>query len=109
MMEYGYRFGSAWFDAEGDNWDMADYQIREAIEIQEVGETTRPANRERLTAFEDQFLVPLQNSIAARDKAAFESAYGAAITGCNSCHVATGHAYVVVAVPSFRPADYVQP
>ncbi|HEY3244444.1 MAG TPA: hypothetical protein VGM03_13950 [Phycisphaerae bacterium] len=109
MMEYGYRFGSAWFDAEGNNWDMADYQIREAIEIQEVGETTRPANRERLTAFEDQFLVPLQNAIAARDKAAFESAYGAAVVGCNTCHASTGHPYVAVQIPVSRPADYVQP
>src|SRR6266545_4171438 len=42
MIEYGNRLARLWFAASADNWDMAKYQLDEMIEIQEVGETTRP-------------------------------------------------------------------
>jgi hypothetical protein len=86
MIEYGRRMSSMWFGEQAGNWDMAKYQLIEMIEIQETGETTRPARAQALKTYEANFLDPLEKAIAAKDKAQFETAYKAAIDGCNSCH-----------------------
>src|ERR1041384_6552959 len=74
MIEYGHRMAAVWFAGEAGNWDMAHYQIIEMVEIQEVGETTRPARAPALKSFESSFLDPLDDQIKAKDKAKFESA-----------------------------------
>src|SRR5213078_3939700 len=86
MIEYGHRMAAMWFAGEAGNWDFAEYQLIEMREIQEVGETTRPARAPALKSFESSFLDPLDEAIKAKDKAKFESAYNSAIQGCNSCH-----------------------
>ncbi len=45
MIEYSTRYTNAYYAAKGGNWDLAAYELKEAGEIQEVGETTRPAVR----------------------------------------------------------------
>src|SRR6266508_4515197 len=86
MIEYGHRMSAMWFAEQAGNWDLAEYQLIEMREIQEVGETTRPARAAPLKSFESSFLDPLEDGIKAKDKSKFESAYNAAIQGCNSCH-----------------------
>ncbi len=106
MMEYGLRFALAWQAAQAGNWEMTEYQLDEALEIQEVGEVTRPAKASLLKAFENEHMDPLFDAIQARNLAQFQSAYNSAIDGCNSCHQATGHPYVRVRVPTADVADY---
>lgn len=86
MIEYGHRMAAVWFYGEAANWDAAHYQLIEMREIQEVGETTRPARAPALKSFESSFLDPLDDAIMANDKTQFESTYNSAIQGCNSCH-----------------------
>jgi hypothetical protein len=86
MIEYGNRFNAAWWAADGDNWDMVRYQLKEMPEIQEVAETTRPARADALKKFEADYLEPMVAAAQARDKARFVAAYDRAITGCNQCH-----------------------
>jgi hypothetical protein len=107
MIEYGGRFGRMWLAAQAGNWDFTEYQLIEMREIQEVGETTRPARAPALKSFEAQFLDPLEDQIKAKDSAKFESAYRSAIQGCNSCHGSQtsadwpqGFAFIKVQVPS---------
>jgi cytochrome c553 len=113
MMEYGNRLSRMWFAANAGNWDMAKYQLGEMVEIQEVGETTRPKRAPTLKAFEDGYLKPLDEAIAAKDKAAFKQAFSATAAGCNACHTAstgtnwTSYKYVEVQVPKIDPAFYV--
>jgi cytochrome c553 len=106
MQEYGYRYALAWYAAEAGNWGMAQYQVKEATEIQEVGEITRPGKAELLKNFEHTYLDPVIEAIKAQDKGAFESAYKAAIDGCNACHQGTGHPYVRYQMPPSVPADF---
>ena len=56
MMEYSTRFTNMYYAAKGGNWDLADYEMKEALEIQEVGETTRPKRAEALKSFEGKYL-----------------------------------------------------
>jgi hypothetical protein len=113
MIEYGNRLSRLWFAANAGNWDMAKYQLDEMKEIQEVGETTRPARTPMLKAFEDSYLNPIDAAILAKDKAAFTTAVNNAITGCNGCHAAstgtnwTSYKYVEVQTPKIDPASYI--
>ena len=86
MIEYATRFDNTWFAAQAGNWDMVRYQIMEMVEIQEVGETTRPTRAAALKGFEQNFLNPLQDAASKKDLASFTDAYDKAISGCNSCH-----------------------
>ncbi|HEX9090891.1 MAG TPA: hypothetical protein VF831_05345, partial [Anaerolineales bacterium] len=112
MVEFGNRFSRMYFAAKSDNWDMAKYQLDEMIEIQEVGETTRPGRAAMLKAFEDGYLSALDQAILAQDASAFDSAYGNAIGGCNACHAgSTGanwksYEYVKIQVPTMDNSDY---
>jgi cytochrome c551/c552 len=112
MIEYGNRFGRLWFAANAGNWDMAKYQLDEMIEIQEVGETTRPNRAEMLKAFEDKALTALDQAILAKDTAAFTTAYTDAANGCNSCHASSkgtnwgSYQFVKIQVPAKDNSDY---
>jgi len=100
------------FDAA--NWDMAKYQLDEMIEIQEVGETTRPGRAPMLKTFEDNYLKALDDAIMAKDSAKVNAAFKSALGGCNACHAAStgtnwaSYAYVQVQAPQSDAADYVQ-
>ncbi len=113
MIEYGNRLARLWFAANADNWDMAKYQLDEMIEIQEVGETTRPNRAPGLKAFEEGYLTALDQAIQAKDKAAFTEAFNNTIGGCNACHQAStgtnwnSYQYVSIQVPKIDPAFYV--
>jgi hypothetical protein len=116
MVEYGIRFNNLWWAAQAQNWDMVTYQILEMREIQEVGEVTRPARAAALKAFEGSFLDPLDQAAAAKDLAAFTTAYDNAISGCNGCHVGTtsaaypnGYRFVKIirpTAPHFQNVDF---
>ena len=103
MMEYANRFWSMYYAANSGNWDLAAYQMKEALEIQEVGETTRPARAPMLKAFESSFLDPLNNTINAKNFSAFQTAYNNTVGGCNGCHAASGFPYINYTLPSSPP------
>ncbi len=114
MIEYGRRFAQLKTAVDAGNWDMAKYQLDEMIEIQEVGETTRPGRAPMLKAFESNFLNPLDSAIMAKDKAKSTAAFGDALNGCNGCHAASkgtnwaSYAYIQIQAPKTDPADYIQ-
>ena len=112
MIEYGNRYSRLYFAAQAGNWDMATYQLDEMIEIQEVGETTRPKRAPMLKAFEDGYLQPLNQAIIAQDPAAFDRAFAAATDGCNACHAGStaanwkSYQYVKIQIPRLDNNDY---
>ena len=99
MIEYSTRFTNIYYAAKGGNWDLADYQLKEALEIQEVGETTRPKRAEALKTYEGKFLDPLGKAITAKDGKAFDAAFKAALDGCNACHKEQGFAFIRYELP----------
>jgi hypothetical protein len=107
MIEYGGRFANMWYAGQAINWDMVSYQVLEMLEIQETGETTRPARAPALKAFEESYLTPLTAAAKTKDSAAFASAYDKAIIGCNACHAGqnsadfpAGYKFVKIKYPS---------
>jgi hypothetical protein len=103
MIEYGNRYYVMYYAAKAGNWELAKYQLKEAREIQEVGETTRSERAPLLKAFEGSYLDPLDKAIDAEDWSQFEMAYNKGMEGCNDCHVATGFPYVKFSLPPNQP------
>lgn len=100
MIEYGNRIGNMYYAAKAKNWGMAAYQLKEAVEIQEVGETTRPARSDPLKDFEDSYLKPLARDIVNQDFQAFQKDFNTMVDGCNTCHAGTGFDYIIYQLPS---------
>ena len=104
MLEYSFRFGTMYHAAKGGNWGLADYQLKEMREIQEVGETTKPPRKPPLTAFESGYLDPIGKAIEAKDLNKFETAFNAGLQGCNACHAAQGFAFIKYELPNASPS-----
>jgi len=100
MIEYGNRFGNAYYAAQVRNWGMAAYQLKEMPEIQEVAENTRPGRKPALQAFEQAALVPLATDIVNQDLDAFNKDFATATAYCNACHAATDFGYIQYALPA---------
>lgn len=99
MIEYGNRFGNIYYAAQASNWGMAAYQLKEMVEIQEVGETTRPARADALRGLEQGALKPLAQDIVNQDLRKFNTDFTTAVAFCNACHQATGFSYIVYKLP----------
>ncbi len=104
MMEYGARFTNAYYAAKGGNFDLAAYMIKEMKEIQEVGETTRPARAPLLKAFETNYLDKLDAAAKAKNWSQYQSLMPQVISACNQCHAKVEMAYIVYRLPSAPPA-----
>ena len=99
MIEYSNRYTNAYYAAKGGNWDLAGYMLKEAGEIQEVGETTRPERAEALKGFEKAYFGPLNEAVKAKDLKKFEVAFKNGIQGCNGCHAGQGFPYIKYQLP----------
>jgi SpoVK/Ycf46/Vps4 family AAA+-type ATPase len=103
MIEYSHRFYIAYYAAKAKNWELADYQLDEMLEAQEVGEATRPKYKKALKDFEDSYLSNLIKTVKAKNWEAFKTSYKKATKGCNACHVSSGHGYIKYKLPNTPP------
>ena len=83
---------------------LAAYMVKEALEIQEVGETTRPARAGALKAFETAYIAPVSDAIKAKDFDKFDAAFKAGAKGCNGCHASSGFPLHRVRASGVAPA-----
>ncbi len=104
MIEYSHRFATMYYAAKGGNWGMADYQLKEMREIQEVGETTRPARAPMLKSFESSYLDTLAAAIKVKDWKKFNTTFHATLEGCNGCHTANGFGFIKYELPKSSPS-----
>ncbi len=104
MIEYSNRYTDTYYAAKGGNWGLAAYMIKEALEIQEVGEATRPARAGALKAFETAYVEPLNAAIEAKDFQKFEAAFKAGVKGCNGCHASQGFPFIEYVLPDAPPS-----
>jgi hypothetical protein len=100
MIEYSTRVGNMYYAAKAKNWGMAAYQLKEAVEIQEVGETTRPNRAGLLKWFENKGLKPLAQDIMNQDFPALQKDFSAMVASCNECHKATDHDFIAYELPT---------
>jgi hypothetical protein len=108
MIEYSHRFWVAYYAAKNGNWGLAQYELKEMPEIQEVGEVTRPGHAAELKAFEHTYLDKVIDAAKAKDWNKFVTTYAEAVDGCNACHLGTGHSYIRYRLPATPPPSLPQ-
>ena len=105
MHEMGRRFADTYWAANGGNWGLAQYELKELLEAQEVAEITRPQRAPMLKAFEGTYLVPLGEAIAKKDISQFNRRFSAAAGRCNACHTELGYGFIQYRVPKQRKQE----
>jgi len=103
MIEFGHRFYIIYYAAKATNWELAEYELEELIEAQEVAETTRPKYKKQLKAFEDNYLEKLEDTIEKKNFTKFKKQYNNTIKACNTCHALNGHPYIKYQLPKEPP------
>ena len=94
MASVARSFGSAWYAAEGGNWELAAYFVRRVQGQLRALAVVRPRYRGSIEAFQEEALVPLLRAIDRQDRDAFERAYEAAVERADRYHAEAGHPYI---------------
>ena len=107
MLELQIRHARLWQAGEAHNWLLAQFQlaeIREAFDgvVKSNGEhgSLQPQRlAEVLPVMVGPGLQQLQDAIDAHDAGKFEAGYDALSAGCNACHRAAGHGFLLIQRP----------
>ena len=104
------RQSKLWFAGEAGNWKLAAYELDEMKEG--FADIVRyHASHKKSPVPIDQAvetimtepLAELGKAIEAKDRKLFETAYDTVTEGCNSCHQATDHGFIVLQRPKSNP------
>lgn len=94
--------------AHAGNWTLAEYELKELQDAFARTARTHPVFKgfplsEVIAAAVDAPIRQTGDAIKAKDAAKFEAAYAQLTDGCNKCHVALDHPFVVIKRPE-QPA-----
>jgi hypothetical protein len=96
MIRNAYHFSTLYHAARAEQWALAAYEAEELEETLEDAARASPTYRLLLQQYRQDFVPPLRRALAARDATQFRTAFGAAVQGCNNCHVATQHPFITI-------------
>jgi len=105
MPEVGARTWKLFYSAKAENWPMAKFQYKEIRGLMELGAFMRPKHEEALNQYLEENWKPLEEAIAAKDFAAFEKAFHAAIDAANAYHELKDKPYIRWQLPDHPPPD----
>ena len=105
MPEIGRRYWVLFYAAQGGNWELAGYQLRQIAHLFRMGATTRPKMAKHLEAYQQGTLDLLAGAIEARDWQTFDDVYRRGIESANQFHMVTNHREVRWRLPANPPAD----
>ena len=90
-----------WFAGQAGNWQLADYEIGELNEgFDDVGHLL---GDDIIKEHVGAPLAALQKATDAKNGAAFATIFDNLTTGCNACHHALDHAFIVIQRPTLLP------
>ena len=104
MREVGDRFQNMYFAAKEGNWGLAFYMSKYMNNAMNPAKLTKPDEYPLWSSFYNDKFTAVNKAIYAKDFAAFEKEYTAAITQCNDCHKAMGYGFIQV-IKKTAPAD----
>ena len=102
MWEIGYRFSELFFAGEDGNWDYAKYQAEKIDLALRLALERRPKRAQSAQPFLANDLPAVQQTIAARDPAAFRDAIERLRAGCVRCHTNEKLPFFTVELPERR-------
>ena len=104
------RHAKLWYAAQADNWALVDFELHEVEETferiarwhpEEDGMPVVPALEGYMRAAHEA----LETSAANEDRARFEAAFDRFTEGCNACHRAMKHGFIVIQRPTREPVS----
>jgi hypothetical protein len=90
-----------WFAGHAGNWPLADYEVGELKEG--FDDVSGLLGNEIVDQHVGAPLAALQKAIDGKDSAAFVGAYDTLSAGCNACHHALDHGFIVIGRPTSLP------
>jgi hypothetical protein len=105
MPEVGARAWKLWYAAEAGNWDLARYELEEAVALLELSAFVRPKYEESMAAFLRDDLAPVQAAIEASDWDRFRRAYERMVGRANAYHVQFNKGFIRWRRPDTPPPD----
>lgn len=101
--------GTAWWKcahaARGGNWELAAYFVRHARGLLRKLAVLRPKYAADVAGYEGQQIAAVLAACERADRAAFESAFAAAVEVANQLHVKWGKSYIRWKLPEDPPRD----
>jgi hypothetical protein len=104
------RHTKLWLAGQANNWDLADYEIKElgegfddVVKFHPTHEDAPVAPKDAIPRMVTQPVKDLQDAITKKDKKAFETGYDALTKACNDCHSAMNFGFNVVQRPGSNP------
>jgi len=90
-----------WFAGHAGNWALADYEVGELNEgFEEVDKLLGGGTVDKMVGAP---LKELQKAVDDKNSTAFAAAYDRLSAGCNACHHALDHAFIVIQRPTTLP------
>jgi hypothetical protein len=98
------RHAKLWLAGHAKNWELAAYAYKEMQQALSTVGTVQPKFRnltvpEMIESMTGEAMRDLQSAIDARDAKKFADAFDSLTDGCNSCHTALNHGFIVIKVP----------
>ncbi|HLW33168.1 MAG TPA: hypothetical protein VKX40_12945 [Aequorivita sp.] len=93
-----------WFAGQNENWDLADFEMHEIMEIIEDIQTVHAGRKEtEVIGMIDPAIDSINFAIKKKDPTLFKSRYNSLTIACNKCHRETDHGFIVVKIPDASP------
>jgi cytochrome c556 len=90
-----------WFAGSAGNWPLADYEIGELNEG--FDDVKNLLGGDIVEQHVGAPIAALQKAIDSKNRAAFAAAFDKLSAGCNACHHALDHGFIVIQRPSVLP------
>ena len=105
MPEVGNRTWKLYYAAKAGNWENAIWQWKETKGLFELAGFVRPKHEDALNEYMEKDWSTLEAPLKARDFAAFEKAFHAAIESANAWHDQKDKPFIKWKLPDFPPPD----
>ena len=101
MAQQQERHIKLWFAGHAGNWPLADYEIGELSDGFDA--VSKMLGGDLVKQHVGAPLDALQKAVDGKNSAAFATAFDQLSAGCNACHHALDHTFIVIARPTLLP------
>ena len=105
MPEIGVRIWKAYYAGKAKNKALARFQIKEAVNLMEMGVLLRPKYTDNMYKFIEEEVAKLQATVDSEDWDGFEAAFEAMVDAANAYHELYDKGFLRWKIPSEPPPD----
>ena len=105
MPEISIRIWKLYYAGKARNWPLARFQLKEAVNLMEVGAFVRPKYEVNMAKFIDEDAGPVGKAIEAGDWEAFDAAFAEMVDKANAYHDEYDKPFIRWRIPDHPPPD----